>query len=70
MASKNIAVRDEVYSKLAKVKRDDESFSDAIDRLLRKTGRLSDFAGALEGTKDLEAMDADIRRIRKLAVIR
>lgn len=34
MGTKNISIRDEVYRKLKASKREDESFSDAIDRLL------------------------------------
>ena len=34
MGTKNISIRDEVYRKLKSSKREDESFSDAIDRLL------------------------------------
>lgn len=34
MGSKNISVRDDVYRRLRDAKADDESFSDAIDRLL------------------------------------
>lgn len=34
MGTKNISIRDDVYRKLKASKRDDESFSDAIDRLI------------------------------------
>ena len=34
MGTKNISIRDEVYRKLKESKREDESFSDAIDRLM------------------------------------
>lgn len=34
MGTKNISIRDEVYRKLKDSKREDESFSDAIDRLM------------------------------------
>ena len=34
MGTKNISIRDDVYRKLEASKRDDESFSDAIDRLI------------------------------------
>ena len=34
MASKNISIPEPVYRKLREQKRDDESFGDAIDRLL------------------------------------
>lgn len=34
MGTKNISIRDDVYRKLRDSKRPDESFSDAIDRLM------------------------------------
>ena len=34
MGTKNISIRDDVYRKLSDSKREDESFSDAIDRLI------------------------------------
>lgn len=34
MGTKNISIRDDVYRKLSDSKREDESFSDAIDRLM------------------------------------
>jgi predicted CopG family antitoxin len=35
MASKNIGIKEEVYERLKAHKRGDESFSEAIDRILR-----------------------------------
>lgn len=51
MGSKNISVREDVYRRLVNAKGEDESFSDAIDRLLdRREGDhpLYDLVGALD----------------------
>ncbi|MBI3116318.1 MAG: antitoxin VapB family protein [Thaumarchaeota archaeon] len=34
MPVKNIAIREEVYNKIVAIKRDDESFSDVLERIL------------------------------------
>lgn len=36
MGSKTISLKEETYNRLARVKGEDESFSDVIDRLLRE----------------------------------
>jgi predicted CopG family antitoxin len=71
MATKNIAIREEVYKKLLSSKRGEESFSDAIERLLqRKTGLLS-FAGSFtEDDEDLKLIDEEVRKTRKKATLR
>lgn len=43
--ARNIAVADDVYTTLKRLKRDNESFSDVIRRLLGKSGMLQDLAG-------------------------
>jgi len=50
MASKNISVRQEIYEKLERLKQQDESFSDVIERLLNEgskgsTSRLMKYFG-------------------------
>lgn len=47
MGSKNISIPDDVYEKLREERRADESFGEAIDRLLGGH-RLSEFWGAWE----------------------
>lgn len=44
MGSKNISIPDDVYEKLREERRDDESFGEAIDRLLGRRS-LSEFWG-------------------------
>ena len=39
MVSKNISIREDLYIKLAHLKRGDESFSDVIERLLNESAK-------------------------------
>lgn len=47
MGAKNISIPEDVYRKLREERRNDESFGDAIDRLLGRQD-LADFWGAWE----------------------
>ena len=47
MASNNVAVREDVYRKLLNAKREGESFSDVIERLLEMGGDLLPLRGVL-----------------------
>lgn len=57
MGSKNISVPDDIYEKLREERRADESFGEAIDRLLGRK-RLSEFWGAWDDDTAEEARDA------------
>lgn len=46
--TKNISITDEIYFKLLKEKRGEESFTDVIAKLLSKKGRISDYFGKWE----------------------
>ena len=70
MASKNIAVRDEVYQKLLQGKRGEESFSDVIARLIEGRSELMSFAGILSKDEEFERAVDDIATVRKRAVLR
>ncbi|MGA2663393.1 MAG: antitoxin VapB family protein [Nitrososphaerales archaeon] len=52
MTSKNISITQEAYEALRREKRGDESFTDAILRLARKGGRLSDCFGTWKMTDE------------------
>ena len=68
MASKNISIRDDVYKLLKDSRRDEESFSDVIERLLKKDKiNLSEYFGSLKGNPLLDKLDADSKRIREMA---
>ncbi len=57
MVSHQVSIRDDVYQKLIKLKKDDESFSDLIDRLSRQakgTWDLLEELNGIAGSDDLE----------------
>lgn len=64
MASKTISLSEETYTRLARAKGDDESFSDVIDRLLGEDDHpLYDLVGLLEA-EDVEAVRERSRAFR------
>lgn len=66
MNTKTISIRDDTYDLLKNVKREGESFSDTIDRLLEKEKRdLSVYFGALENDGILEGLEEDFRKTRE-----
>ncbi len=68
MAPKTISIRDDVYKLLKGAKREEESFSDVIERLLKKDKiDLSDYFGDLKDNPLLDKLEADSKRIRKMA---
>ena len=69
MATKTISILDDVYHKLLKLKREDESFSEELDRLLEARGNISDCAGLWNWMKENEAIDIEenIRKRRELS---
>jgi predicted CopG family antitoxin len=70
MASKNLAVKEDVYRKLLDAKTGDESFSDVIERLLEGRSDVMAFAGILSGDRDFEKVTGDIQKVRKTTVLR
>jgi predicted CopG family antitoxin len=63
LASKNISITEEAYEALQREKREGESFTDAILRLTRKRGRLSDAFGSWKTTdEEQEAISAELTR--------
>ena len=67
MATKNLAVREEVYRKLVDAKNSGESFSDVIERILENRASLFSFSGVLADSKGLTEIEKEARRIRKTA---
>ena len=51
MASKNLAIREDVYRKLSEAKKEAESFSDVIEKLLERGGDLLPLWGVLSDSK-------------------
>jgi predicted CopG family antitoxin len=70
MTTKNLAIREKVYQKLAEAKRQGESFSDVIDRMLEKRGSLLPLWGALKDSDSIAEVEAEIRKTRKRATVR
>ena len=70
MATKNLAIREGVYRKLAEAKGQGESFSDVIERMLEKRGSLLPLWGALADSKSIAKVEDDIAKIRKRAKVR
>lgn len=68
MSTKTISIRDDVHRRLVEAKRQDESFSDVIDRLLKKENAdLSVFFGSLKNSDLLDEIEEDSKRIRASA---
>ena len=68
MGVKTISIRDEVYERLSNARREGESFSDAIDRLLKRDrADLSKYFGALKDSELLDGLEKDSREMRESA---
>lgn len=70
MASKNLAIKDDVYKKLVEAKKGSESFSDVIERLLEGRPDLMSFKGILADDKEFELVQKDIELVRRKTVLR
>jgi len=70
MATKNLAIRENVYRKLAEEKQQGESFSDVIERILEKRGSLLPLWGELADSKEFAQIQQDIAKIRRSAKVR
>ena len=70
MATKNLAIREEVYRKLSEVKKEGESFSDVIEKLLEKRGDLLSLWGAWEDDEEVTLIETSVKEMRKKSVIR
>ena len=64
MATKSITITEEAYKRLKQLRREDESFSQIIQRLTSNAGRLLKFAGALN-EKDADRLEKRIQENRK-----
>ena len=70
MATKTISITEDAYEYLAAAKKENESFSDVIERLLEGKRDLMSFAGILSDDKGFEQVRNDIREVRKNTVLR
>ncbi len=65
METKSLSIRTETYEMLKKKKREGESFSDEIDRLLnREKIDLKDYFGTIKDEDLLRGLEEDSRKIR------
>lgn len=63
LASRNISITEEAYEALQREKGDRESFTEAILRLTRKRGKLSDCFGGWKMTdKEQDAVTVELAR--------
>jgi predicted CopG family antitoxin len=68
MGTKTLSIREETYEMLKREKREGESFSDVIDRLMRREKfNLADYFGAIEDEELLRGLEEDARKIRELS---
>ncbi len=70
MATKNLAIREEVYRKLSEAKKEGESFSDVIEKLLEKRGDLLSLWGAWGDDEEVTFIETSVKETRKKSVIR
>jgi predicted CopG family antitoxin len=70
MASKNLAIREEVYRKLSDAKKEGESFSDVIEKLLEKRGDLLSLWGAWGDGEEVTFIETSVKETRKRSVMR
>ncbi len=70
MATKNLAIREEVYKKLSEAKKEGESFSDVIEKLLEKRGDLLSLWGAWRDDGEVMFIENSVKEMRKRSVMR
>ncbi len=70
MTTKNLAIREGVYRKLAEAKHQGESFSDVIERMLEKRGNVLSLWGVLADSESIAEIEGETRMIRKRATVR
>lgn len=68
MGTKTLSIREETYEMLKGEKREGESFSDVIDRLMRREKfNLKDYFGAIKDEELLRGLEEDSKKIRELS---
>jgi len=71
MGTKTISIKDSVYEILKRSKKEDESFSDVIERLAKeKNIDFMSFFGGLKDKEVLESIEKDSKKIRELSKVR
>ncbi|KUK43830.1 MAG: antitoxin VapB family protein [Methanothrix sp.] len=68
MGTKTLSIREETYEMLKGEKREGESFSDVIDRLMRREKiNLEEYFGAIKDEDLLRGLEEDSKKIRELS---
>lgn len=71
MGTKTISIKDSVYRRLKRSKREDESFSDLIECLLKKKNTdLMRYFGRLKGNNILNSIEEDSKEMRARVKVR
>ncbi len=65
MSVKTLTIRDEVYRLLLGMKKEGESFSDAILRIIKTKSSVSEFFGVLKESRALKEIEKEIMEERK-----
>ena len=66
MASKNISITKDIYSKLKRLKRPNESFSKVIGRLLKKQKNPFEFLGICEEWDKFDLFEEGINKAKEI----
>jgi len=67
MPSRSISIKEEIYNQLDKYRLKNESFSEAIKRLLESNADILDLAGAWKKISDVEpALDIVEKTVKKI----
>ena len=66
MASKNISITKDIYSKLKRLKRHNESFSGVIGRLLKKRKNPFEFIGIWEEWDKFDLFEEGINKAKEI----
>ncbi len=70
MSVKSITIKEEVYMQISNMKREGESFSDVLERLVKRKADVMDFFGMLKDSEVLLTMEREILKERKVQVPR
>ncbi len=70
MDSKSLAIREDVYRKLSEAKKEGESFSDVIEKLLERRGDLLSLWGTWADGEDVAFIETRVKETRKRSVVR
>ena len=71
MSDKTISIRSDLYEVLNSTRGENESFSNVIERIIRKKKTdLSEFFGVLSDSKVLDELDAESKKIRENSRVR